>query len=273
MTWSPAQYTVFEAERTRPVRDLLAQLPPTEVRTAIDLGCGPGNSTEVLATRFPGAAVSGLDSSPDMLATARKRLPSFHFELADISEWARRSGATYDVVFANAALQWVPDHETLLPSLLGRVALGGCLAVQVPDNLHEPSHRLMRETASAGPWAAKLASAADARGPSHTPDWYYRTLQAAGAEVDVWRTTYFHRLAGAAGIVEWFMSTGLRPFIQPLADAEQAEYLRRYRAALSDAYPALPDGDELLPFPRLFLVARKLSAVGRSSSKRDEVRQ
>ena len=274
MTWSPAQYTTFEAERTRPVLDLVARISVHPVRTAVDLGCGPGNSTEVLGARFPEAAVSGLDSSPEMIATARKRLPQLGFELADIAAWSQGTGPEPDVVFANAALQWVPDHAALLPALLNRVAPGGCLAVQVPDNLDEPSHRLMREVASGGPWAEKLAGAADVRSPRHSPDWYYRTLGSAGATVDIWRTTYFHRLEnGPAGIVDWFTSTGLRPFIQPLDHAERAEYLRRYQAALADAYPVLPDGAVLLPFPRLFFVASKPSALGRSSSNNEAVRE
>ncbi len=238
------------------MRDLVAQLPDG-VRTAIDLGCGPGNSTEVLLARFPDAAVSGVDSSPEMVATARERLPGLSFEMADIASWAAGDG-TYDVVFANAALQWVPDHAALLPALLTRVAPGGCLAVQVPDNLDEPAHRLMREVAADGPWAAKLARAADARGARQPAEWYFRTLTAAGAAVDIWRTTYFHRMEdGAASIVEWFKSTGLRPFIQPLDEAERAEYLRRYQDALRAAYPALPNGSALLPFPRLFFIATR----------------
>ena len=273
MTWSPAQYTKFEAERTRPARDLVAQLPGQDVRTAVDLGCGPGNSTELLSARFPHAVVSGLDSSPDMVETARKRLPNLKFELADISDWAAGAGPAADVVFANAALQWVPHHQELLPALLSRVAPGGCLAVQVPDNLDAPAHRLMREVANGGPWAGKLAGASGVRGPRHSPEWYHRTLEGAGAEVDIWRTTYFHRLDGTAGIVEWFMSTGLRPFVQPLDEGERAEYLRRYQAALATAYTLLPDGGVLLPFPRLFFMASKSSRVGRGSSKKEDARQ
>ena len=154
MTWSAAQYLKFEHERTRPVRDLVQRIPLAHVETAADIGCGPGNSTEVLRERYPQAHIVGLDSSPDMIQAARKRLPSVAFEVADIREW--RAKEPLDVILANAVLQWIPDHETLLPALIGKLKPGGALAAQLPDNLDEPSHRLMAAVASDGPWAAKL---------------------------------------------------------------------------------------------------------------------
>ncbi|SHG74459.1 trans-aconitate 2-methyltransferase [Pollutimonas bauzanensis] len=255
MTWSAKQYTTFENERTRPVRDLVAALPMHEARLAIDLGCGPGNSTEVLAQRFPGAAVSGVDSSADMIAAARKRLPGISFEQADIQTWDPPE--KFDVILANASLQWLPDHAALYPRLAGKLAPGGSLAVQTPDNLEEPAHRLLREVAAAGPWAGKVAGA---RHPErHSAAWYYELLKPHCARVDVWRTTYYHPLAGgAAAVVEWFKGSALRPYLDLLDDAEQAAFLERYEAAVAQAYPALPDGTVLLPFPRLFIVAGSL---------------
>ena len=260
MTWSAQQYGAFEDQRTRPVRDLLGALPALEVTSAIDLGCGPGNSTEVLAARFPGAAVRGLDSSPDMIAAARTRLPGVTFDLGDIERWLRRSGAEgggpYDVILANAVLQWVPDHARLLPALVAELAKSGCLAVQMPDNLDEPAHRLMREVAAAGPWAAKLAAAAAERTSIGAADFYYELLRSAGCRAEVWRTTYYHALAGGAGaVVEWFKGSGLRPYVDALAADERTEFLERYREAVAQAYPALADGGVWLPFPRLFMVA------------------
>ena len=211
MTWSAKQYVTFENERTRPVRDLLAAVPRTAARTVVDLGCGPGNSTELLAARFPEARTTGLDSSPDMIGSARERLPAIRFEVADISAW--REPGPFDVILANAALQWVPNHDSLLPALLGKLAEGGSLAVQMPDNLEEPAHQLMREVAADGPWASKLDGAALSRVPRLSADWYYRTLRPLCTQVDVWRTTYYHPLAsGASAVVEWFKGTGLRPF-------------------------------------------------------------
>ncbi len=255
MSWSAAQYTEFERERTRPVRDLLAAVPETSVPTAIDLGCGPGNSTELLAARFPGATITGLDSSPDMLVAARARLPRIHFELGRIENW--NPPGSFGVILANAVLQWLPDHGHLLSRLAGKLAPGGSLAVQMPDNLEEPAHQLMREIAAAGPWAAKLADAAGVRTPMGSADWYYGVLRPAAARVEVWRTTYHHPLAGADAIVEWFKGSGLRLFLAPLDPAEQSAYLDRYRAAVAAAYPAQPDGTVLLPFPRLFLFATR----------------
>ena len=188
MSWSAAQYVKFEDERTRPVRDLIARIPNAEVVSAADIGCGPGNSTEVLRERCPSAHIVGIVSSPDMIEAARKRLPDIAFEVADIREW--RAERPFDVILANAVLQWIPGHETLAPALIGRLAPGGALAVQTPDNLDEPSHRLMRETAAQGPWAAKLAGAGKARAERHGAEWYFRLLRAHAPHVDVWRTTY-----------------------------------------------------------------------------------
>jgi trans-aconitate 2-methyltransferase len=254
LSWSAKQYVAFEDERTRPVRDLLAALPPLDARSVIDLGCGPGNSTEVLAERYPGAQVAGIDTSPDMIAAARRRLPQAKFAVDDVRDW--KVPGPFDVILANAVLQWVPQHETLLPEFIGKLALRGGLAVQMPDNLDVPAHRLMREIAEKGPWAAKLADAAAARTPLGGVEWYYELLRPLCSKVDLWRTTYYHSLSGgAAAIVEWFKGSGLRPFIEPLDAAERSAYLEIYTAAIAVAYPCNTDGSVLLPFPRLFMVA------------------
>lgn len=256
MSWSAKQYVSFEDERTRPVRDLLAATPTTVAQSVIDIGCGPGNSTELLAARFPDAKIMGLDSSSDMIAAARKRLPGVRFELTDIQTW--NDPGPFDVILANAVLHWVPDHAALFPALADKLAPGGSLAVQMPDNLQEPAHRLMREIAADGPWAGKLAGAANKQTARQDAYWYYRTLLPSSARVDVWRTIYHHPLAGGAeAVVEWFKGSGLRPFLDPLNDDERKAYLDRYTAAIEKAYPALPDGSVLLPFPRLFIVATR----------------
>lgn len=256
MSWSAAQYQLFERQRTRPVHDLLAAVHTAPVTTAIDLGCGPGNSTEVLAARFPGATVTGLDSSADMVAAARRRLPGMPFDLADITQW--QGAGPYDVILSNAVLQWVPDHQALLPRLAGMLAPGGSLAIQMPDNLDEPAHRIMRQVAADGPWAATLAGAADARSERRSADWYYALLTPHCASVDIWRTTYYHVLTGGVdAVVEWFKGSGLRPFLAPLDADAQTSFLARYRALAAEAYPTQPDGAVLLPFPRLFIVASR----------------
>lgn len=255
MSWSASQYSKFEAERNRPIFDLLGQIHTQPVRTAVDLGCGPGNSTELLRARFQEASVIGIDSSADMIAAARTRLPDVTFRIADIATWD--DAGPFDVILANASLQWLPDHASLFPRLVRKLASGGALAVQMPDNLDEPAHRLMREIAAEGPWAAKLADAAGGRAERHKPHWYYDLLHGLAARVDVWRTIYHHPLADAAAVVEWFKGSGLRPYLAPLDDAERAAFLARYQSAIAGAYPPLENGTVLLPFPRIFIVATR----------------
>jgi trans-aconitate 2-methyltransferase len=255
MTWSAAQYVKFEQERTRPVHDLVARIPNADIVHAADIGCGPGNSTEVLRERYPGARIIGLDSSTDMIEAARKRLPDIAFEVADIRQW--RPKEPLDVILANAVFQWIPDHETLFPTLIAKLKAGGALAAQMPDNLDEPSHRLMGEVASHGPWAGKLKDAGSARTERRLAGWYFQLLRPYASHVDIWRTTYFHPLAGTRAIVEWLKGTGLRPFLDPLEESEREAFLARYEDALAKAYPAEVDGTVLLPFPRLFIVAAR----------------
>jgi trans-aconitate 2-methyltransferase len=256
MAWSPTQYSKFEQERNRPIHDLIAQIPNEKVGRAVDVGCGPGNSTELLQQRYPEASVMGIDNSAEMIEAAKMRLPGQAFEIADVSAWS--NPGPFDVILSNAVLQWVPSHETLIPALLSKLAPGGSLAVQIPDNLDEPAHVLMREIAVVGPWAGKLARAHEGTGNRHDVAWHYRLLRAEGVAVNIWRTTFHHTLQGGpSAIVEWFKSTGLRPFIEPLDPAERAKFLERYEAGLAEAYPTSSDGTVLLPFPRLFFVATR----------------
>jgi trans-aconitate 2-methyltransferase len=253
--WSPANYLKFEGERTRPARDLLAQVRSDGVRKVVDMGCGPGNSTELLAVRYPQAEVIGLDNSPEMLADARRRLPNVRFEFANADVWV--PSADVNLVFANAIYQWVPRHLEHLPRVLAALPAGATLAVQMPDNLSEATHRLMHEVALAGPWSERLAGAA--RAPLPPARVYYEALRPLAARLDIWRTTYHHALHGAGAIVEFVRSTGLRPFLDPLSEAERSEFTALYTARIAAAYPPLADGNVLLAFPRLFLVAERKS--------------
>ncbi len=256
MSWSSIQYRKFEQERNRPIGDLLGRVALSDVRKAADIGCGPGNSTEMLRDRYPEAEIIGIDSSEDMITAARARLPAIRFGVDDIAAW--RDPGPFDLILSNAALHWVPDHATVMPALCARLGEGGCLAVQMPDNLDEPVHRLMREIAADGPWAARLATASQSRANSHDAAFYHRLLRDHAATVDIWRTTYFHPLAdGAAAVVEWFKGAGLLPYLGPLDEAEREAFLARYEEAIALAYPALDDGTVLLPFPRLFIVATR----------------
>lgn len=252
--WSAAQYTKFEQERNRPIADLLTQIPTETLNKAVDIGCGPGNSTELLASYFPNIKdISGIDNSSDMIKAAQQRLPHFHFEIADISTWEGKGH--YDLIFANASLQWVPDHQALFPAMLKKLNAGGTLAVQMPDNFNEPAHVLMRSVAANGTWASRLKDASK-RIARADAGWYYQMLRSKVSTLNIWRTTYFHSLSGGhEAIVEWFKGTGLRPYLNALDEAEQAEFLKKYTQELAGAYPKYEDGTVLLPFPRLFIVA------------------
>ncbi|MGH8150234.1 MAG: trans-aconitate 2-methyltransferase [Steroidobacteraceae bacterium] len=257
--WTPSLYSRFEGERTRPAADLLGHVALETARSVVDLGCGPGNSTELLAGRFPAARIVGTDTSATMLTTARKRLPSLTFEQRDIAEWS--AAEPVDLIFANASLQWVADHPRLIPRLLGTLAPGGALAVQMPDNLDEPSHALMRETAL-DPRFSTLIGDPDRLRSRILSERRYYDLIAPSADVEIWRTTYYHPLARAADIAQWLRSTGLRPFLEPLTYDLQALFLADYERRLETVYPVRADGKRLLAFPRLFIVARPRSARG-----------
>jgi trans-aconitate 2-methyltransferase len=256
MNWSSQQYLKFEDERTRPARDLLQAVPAVNVKSAADLGCGPGNSTELIAARFPDASLLGVDNSSDMIEAARQRLPKATFELKAIEEWS--GTGPWDLIYSNAALHWVGDHEGLLPALAARLAPGGSLAVQMPDNLNEASHVAMRNVAATAPFAEKLGDAAKARTTLPGAGWYYGLLKPLCQRVDIWRTIYYHPLAGGIGaIVEWLKGSGLMPFLKPLTPEEQTAYLATYQTELSKSYHLLSDGTVILPFPRLFIVATR----------------
>lgn len=253
--WNPALYSRFEGERTRPARDLLARVPLEAPAAVVDLGCGPGNSTELLIARFPQAHVTGLDSSPAMVEAAQQRIPACRFEQADIATWSPAHAP--DLIFANAVLQWLPDHLRLVPRLFDSLKPGGVLAIQMPDNLEEPSHRGMRNVAADGPWSARLAPAIASRAALPPLSAYYDMLAPKADTVDVWRTAYQHPMESAAAIVDWVRATGLRPFLDRLDPGEQPAFLEQYEAEVARSYPPRADGQRLLGFPRIFLVARR----------------
>lgn len=253
MTWSPELYLKFGDERSRPARDLLAQVPLVSPSLVYDLGCGPGNSTALLDAAYPEAEIVGVDNSKEMLAEARRRLPSRRFVLADLTHWNAEGPS--DLLFSNATFQWIPDHDAVLKRLVVTVRDGGVLAVQMPDNLEEPSHRLMHETAAAGPWSGRLADASEARSLVHSPSHYYDLLKPFCGSVEISHTIYNLPLDGAGAIVDFFRSTALRPYLGPLSENEREAFLSDYAARVAQAYPTRVDGKVLLRFPRLFLVA------------------
>jgi trans-aconitate 2-methyltransferase len=258
MSWHPERYLAFDDHRTRPAADLLARVPLRAPSRVVDLGCGPGNSTALLAKRWPEAHVTGIDNAPAMLAKARERGIAVHWAAhwveADIASW--QPDAPVDLLFSNAALQWLPDHRTLLPRLLGCLRPGGYLTIQMPRNFQAPSHVVLRELAAQGPWAERLDGKLQAD-PVAAPDWYYDLLAPYGAALDIWQIEYLQVLEGEDPVLRWVEATALRPVLQTLDEVESATFKDAYAARLREAYPMRPDGRTLFPFLRLFIVAQR----------------
>jgi len=252
-TWDPERYLTYADERGRPFAELLARVGAAAPRTVVDLGCGPGNLTTLLADRWPDAHVTGLDSSPQMVERARAVDPRIAFEVADLRDWPGVGGRDVDVLVSNATLQWVPGHLDLLTALVGRVAPGGWFAFQVPGNFDEPSHTIRRELAAEAPYAAHTDGVAVPA--SHDPAVYLDALTRLGCEVDAWETTYLHVLAGEDPVFTWVSGTGARPTLQALPDSLRPGFEEELKRRLREAYPPQEHG-VVLPFRRIFVVAR-----------------
>ena len=253
--WNPNQYLKFAQERTQPCRDLAARIEVAQVRRVIDLGCGPGNGTAVLRDRWPDADFTGLDSSAEMIDRARRDAPRQTWITGDISEWAAGSGQ-FDIVFSNAAMQWVVDHAAVYPRLLSRVSPGGALAIQIPGNIGALPHRLMREVAAMPTWRSRFPEGAVREWHHHQMEFYYDVLAPFAARLDLWSTEYLHILPDAEAIVEWYRGTGLRPFLEVLeTDTERHRFAADYLDALRPHFPKRPSGAVLFPFLRIFAIA------------------
>ena len=260
-TWDANQYLRFNDERTRPCRELAARVEVGDVRRVIDLGCGPGNSTEVLAERWAGAEIVGLDSSVAMIEAAKKSNPTGDWRVGGISEWAENSeagrggdhdGGAFDVVFSNAAMQWVADHARVFAKLMGRVRAGGAMAVQMPGNFGAAAHSIMREIASAGKWKAKFPAGGVREWHVHEAADYYDWVSPFAARVDIWETEYHQVMADAGAIVEWYKGTGLRPFLDGWGEEGlKKEFLGEYGEKIAAAYPGRKDGKVIFPFRRI----------------------
>jgi trans-aconitate 2-methyltransferase len=254
-TWDAEQYLRFNDQRSRPCRELAARIDISAPGRVIDLGCGPGNSTTVLAERWPNSELTGFDSSQEMIAAARKGDPRRAWCVGDIAAWAAENEQTYDVVFSNAALQWVDDHAATFPRLLSRVVPGGALGIQMPGNYDAPAHTIMRKLAESPAWRDRFPTHGVREWHVHDLATYYDILAPAAA-VDIWQTEYLHVMPDAAAIVEWYKGTGLRPFLDALAsDREKTDFLAQYLERIQEAYPTRRDGRVTFPFRRIFLIA------------------
>jgi len=259
--WDPAQYRRYDDERGRPFLELLSRVDSARGDAeapsyVVDLGCGPGQLTRLLADRWPAAVVHGIDSSPDMVESAHEHAIDgrLGFAVGDIATWEAQRPV--DVLVANAALHWVAGHVDLLSRFAGWLAPGGVLAFQVPDNFTEPSHTLLRDLRLSPRWRDLVGADADRGAGVERPERYLRALVDAGLDADVWQTSYLHVLQGEDAVLEWVKGTALRPVLSQLEGSEREDFLAEYAAALRAAYPAEPFGT-IFPFRRTFAVARR----------------
>lgn len=252
--WDPAQYLKFAAPRFRPAMDLLARVAIEAPKTVYDLGCGAGNVTRLLAQRWPDARVVGVDDSAEMLAQAAKEAPGIVWQCQSVASWTPEQAA--DLIYSNAALHWLPDHQALFRRLMGCLTPGGVLAVQMPRNFSEPSHALIRETVAGGPWRDRLAPLVQPS-PVAAPEYYYDLLAPLAAELDMWETQYQHVLEGEDPVKEWTKGTWLKQFLDALDEGDRPAFEADYAVRLRKAYPRRADGKTVFPFRRLFIVARR----------------
>lgn len=254
MRWDPELYATFADERSRPFGDLVARVGSAAPRRVVDLGCGSGELTAALATRWPGAAIEGVDSSPEMIERASARAADHvRFRLGDVNSWSMPPDA--DVVIGNAVLQWVPNHGDLLRAWAASLPADGWLAFQVPGNFGSPSHRLMRSLAESARWRATLAGVLRHDAVAQPAD-YAALLHEAGLAVDAWETTYLHLLSGADPVLDWVRGTGLRPVLAALNETEREAFVAEYATQLRRAYPPGPHGT-VFPFRRIFFVGHQ----------------
>ncbi len=254
MTWDPTQYLRFADQRRRPAIDLLARIGAENPSRVYDLGCGAGNVTKLLAQRWPQAQVVGIDSSASMLDKARAEAPAIEWRQADLAIWT--ADRPVDVLYSNAAIQWIDNHRVVFPALIAALAPGGTLAVQMPRNHGAPSHTEMAAAARGGPWKAKLEPLLREQ-PVQPPAFYYDVLAGAGLKPDIWEVEYLQQLEGANAVMEWTKGTALKPLLDALDEPWRGQFLADYTARVNAAYPRRADGVTLFPFRRLFIVAVK----------------
>jgi trans-aconitate 2-methyltransferase len=253
--WNPQQYLKFKSERTQPSIDLVARIMINDPETIVDIGCGPGNSTQILHRRWPDADIVGLDSSQRMIEKAREDYPSQKWMVGDASDLD--TNQKYDIVFSNATLQWVPNHDVLIPRLFNIVNKNGVLAVQVPANNESPIHKVLLSVAQSQKWKG-YTSSCEKLLTYHNVDYYYNVLISLTENFDIWETTYYHVLKSHETLIEWYKSTGMKPFLERLPnDEDRAEFQKEILMQCKSFYPIQTDGKILYPFKRLFFTANK----------------
>jgi trans-aconitate 2-methyltransferase len=253
--WDPAQYDRFADERGRPFVDLVARIRVSEPSTVIDLGCGPGNLTATLSTKWPAATVIGVDNDPNMLAAAaRHATPHVRFEAGDVSNW--QPTTPVDVIVTNATLQWIPQHLALLPHLVDSLTPGGAVALQVPGNFEDAHHLAIRQVMARPRWRAALGNLPERALSSYPAMVYQSALAHLGCEVETWETTHVHVLHGESPVLEWVKGTALRPVLTALDAANADSFCSELDELLCIAYGSFSWGTPF-PFKRIFAVAHK----------------
>lgn len=248
--WNAAQYLAFQTERTQPALDLASRVRHLPVKKALDVGCGPGNSTQVLFEHFPTAEIIGIDNSPNMIQSAKEAHPYLNFSICDASQNLATLGGGFDLVFSNACIQWVPNHSKLLKELMGLLNQGGVLAVQTPMNYEEPIHKIILDVAARPEWVKKIP--AQRIFYNLTPEEYYDLFSAISSDFSIWQTTYFHKMRSHEDIIAWYRSTGLRPYLNSLHKSEKTVFEHDILKELYRAYPVQANNEIIFRFPRLF---------------------
>jgi trans-aconitate 2-methyltransferase len=254
MSWDPTQYLKFAGVRLRPALDLLARIPAAAPATVVDLGCGTGSLAPLFLQRWPQAKLTGVDNSPEMLAKARADHPQANFVQADVAAW--RPAQPVDVLYSNATLHWLDNHDAVIPGLLSAVKPGGWLAIQMPCNFAEPSHTCLNDAIEHGPWRATLEPHLR-RAPVAAPQHYWQLLHDKTSTLDIWECEYLQVLTGENPVAEFIKGSWLRQFLARLQEPERSVFENDYRARVRAAYPAEADGHTLFPFHRLFIVAQR----------------
>lgn len=254
--WNPENYLKFKNERTRPAIDLANKIEAADPEKILDIGCGPGNSTAVLSRRFPKSAIIGIDNSPNMIEAAAKSYPKLEFRLIDAScELGRLGENTFDVVFSNACIQWLPDHAKLLAEMMKLIRKGGVMAVQIPVNYDEPIHEIIKSISESDEWRDRLSGTRSIATLSEEE--YFDILSRISSDFTMWKTVYFHRMPSHESIIEWYRATGLKPYLSRLNENEKLILEEQMLEELKRRYPVRQNGEIIFRFPRLFFTAVK----------------
>lgn len=253
--WDAKLYLKFSSQRARPAADLIAPIELEDPKRVMDLGCGPGNSTEQLHQRWPQAEISGLDSSAEMLAQARAKHPDWKWIASSVEAW--KPDSAFDLIFSNACLHWVADHGALFPRLLSYVAPGGAVAAQMPNSYHAPAHTLMKEVSQAPgmPWTGKLPPASESYSVRPVA-FYYDALRKLARRLNIWETEYLQIMDGPRAVLDWVRSTAMRPYLERLPGDDQRRLFEQHcLERFEQAYPANDQGQTLFPYRRMFIIA------------------